>query len=411
MIIYLKKFISVQYKAVLAFIFLTAAVCGAKIFAEQTILGIDRIQEYEKLFRNKKIGLITNQTGINSKGESSVEILKKAADLKALFSPEHGIRGAAREGAFIKDTVDKKTGLKVFSLYGGQKKPSAEMLKELDILCFDIQDTGARFYTYIYTMAYAMEACAENGKTFIVFDRPNPINGTDIEGLILQEEYKSFVGLYPILQRHGMTIGELALLFNKEFSIGCELKIIPMKNWQRSKYFESTELIWVPPSPNIPNAETALLYSGICLFEGVNISVGRGSTMPFRYIGAPFIEAEELSTALNSLNLAGVLFLPAYFEPSASLYKNSLCKGVHIVVTDKKIFKPVRTAVAMLFKIREMYPSHFSVNNAEQKRCGLNLLFGSGFLTSNKKTLPQIFSAMEDNEKEFSYTRKKYLLY
>lgn len=399
-----------RMKVKFIFIFLFAVFSVSGIFAKQVIPGIERIEEYKKLFKGKRVGLITNQTGITGKGESSVSVIKKIADLKALFSPEHGIHGAAREGTFIKDSADG-TGLKIFSLYGDLKKPSKKMLEEIDILCFDIQDTGARFYTYIYTMAYSMQSCAENGKTFIVFDRPNPINGKDIEGLLLNSKYKSFVGLYPIPQRHGMTAGELALLFNKEFDIGCDLKVIPMKNWKRKNYFNNSGLVWVPPSPNIPSAETALYYAGICLFEGTNISVGRGTAMPFQYVGAPFINAEKLSEELNSLGCKGVVFVPAHFEPSASVYRSILCGGVQIAVTDKKLFKPVRTAAAMIYKIREMYPADFSIKDSENPRCGLNLLFGSDYITSNTKILTEIFKEMENDEKKFYKIRKKYLLY
>lgn len=391
--------------------FLFIAVCMTKTFSKQVVLGIDRIGEYKEVFRDKKAGLITNQTGITSKGENSVEALRKIANVKILFSPEHGLYGASREGEFIEHSIDKKTGLKIFSLYGKHKKPTSEMLKEIDILCFDIQDVGARFYTYIYTMAYAMQACAETGKTFIVFDRPNPINGKDIEGIILEEKYKSFVGLYPIPQRHGMTIGELALLFNKEFGIGCSLTVIPMKNWNRKNYFDSSNLIWIPPSPNIPVPETALYYAGTCLFEGTNISIARGTAVPFRCIGAPFINPEELADSLNALNLKGVIFIPAYFKPYASIYKGTLCYGVMLSVTNKETFKPVRTAVAALFKIREMYPDSFSINNKEQPLCGINLLFGADFITSNTKNLVQIFEIMENDEKKFAAVQKKYLLY
>ncbi len=383
--------------------------------ANKIILGIDRINEFIHLFKNKKIGLITNQTGINSSGVSAINVLNKNVNLIALFSPEHGVRGNEREGAIIENTRDKKTGLPVYSLYGKTKRPTPEMLKNIDILCFDIQDIGARFYTYISTMAYAMEECAKHKKTFIVFDRPNPIGGINVEGNILNEEYKSFVGYFPIVQRHGMTVGELALMFNKEFKINCNLEIIPMKNWNRENYFDELNLMWIPPSPNIPTAETALIYSGICIFEGVNISVGRGTTMPFRYIGAPFIDAETLSEELNKLNLTGVFFLPAYFTPALSIYKNEICKGVQIIVIDKNKFLPVQAAIVMMHKIKQMYPKNFLINNSGNKLCGLNLLTGTNILSSildnNKSKIEKYLKLISEDENKFKIIRKKYLLY
>nr|WP_253695161.1 DUF1343 domain-containing protein [Treponema sp. OMZ 791] len=321
------------------------------------------------------------------------------------------MRGNAREGTGIANTVDKKTGLTVYSLYGKTKRPTKEMLKEIDVLCFDIQDVGARFYTYIYTMAYAMEACARDGKTFIVFDRPNPINGINVEGNILEEEYKSFTGYFPIVQRHGMTVGELALMFNEEFKIGCDLKIIPMQSWKREDYFEDLNLMWIPPSPNIPTPDTALVYSGFCIFEGVNISVGRGTTMPFKYIGAPYIDAEALAETLNALNLAGVFFKPAYFTPSLSLYKDELCEGVQIIVKAKAKFSPVKSATAVMYKIRDMYPDKFKINNYPAKRCGLNLLTGTDKLSTMSLSLNAYFKFIENGEKKFLKKRKRYLMY
>ncbi|UTC75735.1 DUF1343 domain-containing protein [Treponema sp. OMZ 792] len=374
-------------------------------------LGIERVDEFFNLFKGKNIGLITNQTGIDSLGRSSIEILYEKTNLKALFSPEHGIRGNAREGAGISNTVDKKTGLTVYSLYGKTKRPTKEMLQQVDVLCFDIQDVGARFYTYIYTMAYAMEACARDRKTFVVFDRPNPINGINVEGNILEEEYRSFTGYFPIVQRHGMTCGELALMFNEEFKIGCNLKVIPMQDWKREDYFEDLNLMWIPPSPNIPTPDTALVYSGFCIFEGVNISVGRGTTMPFKYIGAPYIEAEALAEKLNALNLAGVFFKPAYFTPSLSVYKDELCEGIQIIVKDKNKFLPVKTGIAVMYKIKEMYPDKFKINNYPVKHCGLNLLTGTDKLSTMSLSLDEYLKFIEKDEQRFLKKRKRYLMY
>lgn len=259
-------------------------------------------------------------------------------------------------------------------------------------------------------MAYAMQACAENDKTFVVFDRPNPINGNVVEGFILQEEFTSFVGLYPITQRHGMTVGELSLMFNKEFGINCNLKVIPIKNWSRSSYFEDLSLVWIPSSPNIPNSNTALVYSGICLFEGTNLSVGRGTTLPFHYLGAPFINADNLVEKLNNENLKGVKFFPAYFTPNSSIYKDEACEGVYIAVRDKHSFQPVRVAIKIFNIIKKTYPE-FRINDEKMKRCGLNLLFGNASLNEKNIDEKTLFNAMILDEKKFIKKRQPYLLY
>ena len=398
-------------KIVIIFISLLSIVFLYAKSKESSIkLGIDRLDEYINIFEKKRIALITNMTGYNSEGESTISILKDKTNLRLLFSPEHGLNANFKEGALIDNAVDRKTSLKIYSLYGKQKKPTKEMLKDIDIVCFDIQDVGSRFYTYIYTMAYAMQACAENGKMFVIFDRPNPISGDVVEGFVLQDEFKSFVGLYPIAQRHGMTVGELALMFNEEFGINCNLKVIPLKNWSRTSYFEDLPLVWIPSSPNIPNARTALVYSGICLFEGTNISVGRGTTLPFHYIGAPFINADALVEKLNRENLRGVKFFPAYFTPNSSIYKDEACEGIYIAVNDKNIFQPVRVAIKIFNIIKETYPD-FKIKDEKIRRCGLNLLFGNASLSEKSIDEKALFNAMAIDEKEFIKKRRAYLLY
>lgn len=379
--------------------------------AQQLELGIERLPEYRSMFAGKRAGLITNQTGINAGGTPSAVLLQKAAFVTALFSPEHGLQGHEREGAAIGHSTDVQTDLPVYSLYGKTKRPTAEMLKDIDILCFDIQDVGARFYTYISTMAYAMEECARYNKQFVVFDRPNPIGGTAVEGNMLELEYRSFTGYFPIVQRHGMTVGELALLFNTEYGINCDLTVIPMKGWRRADYFDGLPLIWVPPSPNIPSVQTALVYAGMCIFEGTNLSVGRGTTMPFQYIGAPFIDGHTLAAALNRLELTGVRFLPASFTPSLSVYTGELCGGVYIAVTDRRSFSPVHTAVRMFYELRRLYPYEFKIKDAGKKYCGLNLLTGCSQLTDSALSEENYFRRMNNDVRAFKSLRKHYLLY
>ncbi|MGP1594051.1 MAG: exo-beta-N-acetylmuramidase NamZ family protein [Treponema sp.] len=377
---------------------------------ERLQLGIERLREFQHLFTGKRVGLITNQTGITQDGTSSAHVLQQYTALTALFSPEHGLYGREREGAIIKNTGDSASGLPVYSLYGETKRPTPEMLRDIDILCFDIQDVGARFYTYISTMAYAMEACARDNKHFIVFDRPNPIGGS-VEGSMLEMEYRSFTGYFPIVQRHGMTVGELAQLFNIEYGIGCKLTVIPMQHWQRDCYFDELPRIWVPPSPNIPSVQTAVVYAGVCLFEGTNVSVGRGTAMPFQYIGAPFIDSVLLAEKCNALKEAGVRFLPAYFTPSQSLYAGKSCGGVYIAVTDRGQFQPVRTAVRMFFLLKELYPAQFIVNNIGKKYCGLNLLTGCADLTNPSKKQEDYLNRIQQDSRTFAAIRRKYLLY
>ena len=399
-----------RLKILAVLFFLVCSIFGEAAAENRLKLGIERLSEYRTIFAGKRVGLITNQTGIDAEGTPSAVLLSRSAQLTALFSPEHGIQGNEREGASIGHNADPRTGLPVYSLYGNTKRPTPEMLKDIDILCFDIQDVGARFYTYISTMAYAMEECARHKKQFVVFDRPNPIGGA-VEGNMLELEYRSFTGYFPIVQRHGMTVGELALLFNTEYGVHCDLTVIPMEGWNRETYFDELPLLWVPPSPNIPSPQTALVYAGVCLFEGTNLSVGRGTTMPFQYLGAPYIDAYRLADQLNRLGMAGVRFLPAFFTPSLSLYAGQLCGGVQIAVTDRRSFAPVKTAVALFYELKRLYPNKFTITNAGKKYCGLHLLTGCTQLTDLSQTAQDYFTRIEKESRQFSGIRKQYLLY
>ncbi len=374
-------------------------------------LGIDNIDDHLEIFEGKRVGLITNPTGINSEYESTIDILFEKVNLVSLFAPEHGIRGDKQAGVPSQTTTDEVTGLPVYSLYGQTQKPTKAMMDTIDILCIDLQDAGARFYTYIYTMAYAMEASEEYDKEFVVFDRPNPAGGEKFEGNILEEEYKSFVGNYPIVQRHGMTIGELAKMFNEEFGIGCKLTVIEMTGWKRSMYFDETNLPWVIPSPNFPSQNTALVYPGTCIFEGTNLSEGRGTTIPFEVIGAPYIDAIEYANALNELGLKGVKFRPAHFTPTFSKHANVLCHGVQVHVTDRDKFEPVKTGWAMLDVVRNLYPEDFQILNVNNNRNMLNLLTGTNFITQDLYTLEEQFEIIEEDTAIFGEIREKYLIY
>lgn len=375
--------------------------------------GIDNIDNYLHLFAGKRVGLITNPTGINSKHQSTIDVLKEKVNLVCLFSPEHGVRGDLQAGVKLETYIDERTGITVYSLYTKDKKPSKEMLDTIDVLCIDIQDGGSRFYTYIYTMAYAMMACKEHNKEFVVFDRPNPINATDYEGNILDIEYRSFVGYYPILQRHGMTIAELAKMFNEEYQIGCNLHLVLMSEYDRSKYYDEYDKIWVFPSPNYPTIATGIVYNCTCIFEGTNISEGRGTTLPFEIVGAPFIEGKDLANKLNSFHFDGVYFRELYFTPTFSKHENKLCSGVQLHITNRKTFKPVKVGWAMLDVIRHMYPHDFAINPPykEGGHCMLEFNTGCDYIFNDKYPLEKQFTILELQTKEFGKIRQKYLLY
>ncbi len=374
-------------------------------------LGIDLIDENLDIFKDKKVGLITNATGISSEYKSSIDILYEKVNLTCLFAPEHGIRGTNQAGGSVSNEIDPVTNLTVYSLYGSTLDPTKEMMDKIDIMCIDIQDVGARFYTYIYTMAHAMQACKKYNKQFVVFDRPNPVNGTIVEGTILDTNYSSFIGMYPIVQRHGMTIGEIAKYFNEEQNIDCNLTIIKMKNWNRDSFFDECNVPWVNPSPNMPTLDTAIVYTGTCIFEGTNISEGRGTTKPFEFIGAPFIDSIALANRLNELNLDGVYFRPTSFTPSTSKHSGQVCNGVQVHVTNRNTFDSVKTGYAMLETIRTMYPSDFKILNASYSKCQLNLLTGNSYINKHTYTLEKQFEFIDEDTKTFLSIRKKYLLY
>ncbi|WP_434060447.1 exo-beta-N-acetylmuramidase NamZ family protein [Peribacillus frigoritolerans] len=375
--------------------------------------GIEVLLKEEKdVLSGKKVGLITNPTGIDSKLTSIVDLLNDDPDinLTALFGPEHGVRGDAQAGASVEYYMDEKTGLPVYSLYGKTKKPTPEMLKDVEVLVFDIQDVGTRYYTYIYTMAYAMEAAKENDIPFIVLDRPNPQGGESVDGPILEPEFSSFVGLYPIPLKHGMTVGELATLFNKEFKIGADLKVIKMKGWKRDMDYEETGLPFVLPSPNMPTVSTTFVYPATGLIEGTNVSEGRGTTKPFELIGAPYINSDELAGKLNALRLPGVKFRAASFTPTFSKHAGKLSHGVEIYITDREEFKAVPTGLHIIKTIQDLYPADFEFLAAKN----FNLLIGNGWVMSRIEegsSVNEIMKEYQAKQDAFKKVRKNYLLY
>ena len=381
---------------------------------KKVILGIENIDNYANIFEGKRVGLITNPTGITSDFVSSIDVLRKKTNLVALFSPEHGVRASIQAGMHLDTYVDDETGITVFSLYGKSKKPSKEVMDNVDVLTIDIQDNGSRYYTFIYTMAYAMMACAEFDKEFVVFDRPNPINGAKVEGNHLDvEKYRSFVGYYDIPQRHGLTIGELALLFNDKFGINCKLHVIPMIGWERDMDFEDTNLPWIIPTPNIPTVATTYVYNTTCIFEGTNVAEGRGTTTPFELVGAPWMKAERLAEDLNSYNLPGVYFRPQWFTPTFSKYKDELCGGVFLHITDRKAFNSMRTSWVMLNHIRTKYPDDFKINKpyVEGRPTLFHFEAGHDTIIENSVSLEEQFKLLDEAQNDFIKLREKYLLY
>ena len=374
------------------------------------MLGIDTIDQHLNLFAGKRVGLITNATGMNSQFQSTVDVLHVKTRLVALFSPEHGIRGAVPAGDQVGSLTDVKTGLPVYSLYGATKKPTSEMLEGLDILAFDIQDVGARSYTYIYTMAYAMQAAKENGKTFVVFDRPNPVGGAEVEGGVVKSGFESFIGMYPIPIRHGLTVGELARLFNQEFGIGCELVVIPMTGWQRAMYFAETGLPWVMTSPNIPTPDTALVYPATGIFGGTNISEGVGTTRPFDFVGAPWLDADALAAAMNSLQLPGVVFRPANYIPQFGSFAGETCSGVQLHITDRKAFRPVRTGMSLLSAVQQLSGDKFSFRFGKGTPM-IDLIVGDDALRLGRNTPEELLLTWEQEAKKFQEMSRAYYLY
>lgn len=380
----------------------------------RTILGIERIDEFKSVFEGKRVGLITNPTGIDGNFKSSIDILREKTNLVGLYSPEHGVRASIQAGVHLDTYVDDETGITVYSLYGKSKKPSKEVMDVLDVMTIDIQDCGSRYYTFIYTMAYCMMACKEFDKEFVVFDRPNPVNCEKVDGNKLDvEKYRSFVGYYPIAQRHGMTMGELAKLFNEEYGIGCKLTVIPMLNYERWMDFEDTKLPWVIPTPNLPTVATAYAYNATCIFEGTNVAEGRGTTTPFELIGAPWLKAEKLAEELNSYGLKGVHFRPQWFTPTFSKYQGELCGGVYLHITNRKEFEALKTSWTMLYHIRTKYSDDFKINKpyVEGRPTIFHFEAGDDDIIENRIPLNEQIEKLEKETKEFKELSKKYYLY
>ncbi|HEY9281866.1 MAG TPA: DUF1343 domain-containing protein, partial [Pyrinomonadaceae bacterium] len=377
----------------------------------EVLNGIDVLARDDfKQLAGLRVGLITNHTGRDRRGRPTIDVLREApasanVKLVALFSPEHGIRGQSDDK--VSDSKDERTGLPVYSLYGETRRPRAEHLKELDALVFDMQDIGARFYTYISTLGLVMEEAAKAGKPVFVLDRPNPINGLEVEGPVADADKLSFTAHHAIPVRHGMTVGELARLFNEERKIGCDLRVVEMERWRRGMWFDATGQTWVNPSPNMRSLTEATLYPGVGLLETTNVSVGRGTDTPFEVVGAPWLDGQRLAAHLNGRNLAGVRFVPVRFTPRASAFQGQECGGVNLVVTDRAQFRPVLAGVEIAVALRRLHADDWKVDSYAR------LLVNSDTLERLKRgeSADEIARSWQPRLDEFRRARAKALIY
>ncbi len=374
--------------------------------------------------RGLRVGLIANTTSVDERLSHSVDLLYAGAGgvtLGALFGPEHGIRGAAQYMVSVDDARDGRTGLPVHSLYGHDEaslQPTPAMLAGLDALVFDIQDVGSRYYTYAWTMVYAMRAAARAGIPLFVLDRPNPLGGALVEGGAIEPGFHSFVGLMSVPNRHGMTVGELARFANDAGAIGCDVRVVEMAGWRRSMAWADTGLPWVMPSPNMPTVDTALVYPGMCLLEGSEISEGRGTTRPFEIAGAPFIDGHALAAALEAEDLPGAVFRPLVFVPTFDKHAGTACGGVQIHVSDPAAFRPYLTGVAFLRAVRSLWPAEFAWRTRAyefvDKVPAIDLLCGSAVVRQaidRGESLSSIAASWQAEERRFAAARARWLIY
>ena len=382
--------------------------------------GITHLLESERgILEGARVGLIANSAAVDEKGAPVAALLMEAGiSVTCIFSPEHGYDISAAPGEAVSDRIDPETGLRLRSLYGKTRRPTEEMLRDVDAIVFDLQDVGVRCYTYIWTMALAMRSAALFGRLFVVLDRPNPIGGVAVQGPVLDPKFAGFMGMYPIPLRHGMTVGELALMFNQSFGIGADLAVIRMKGWRRRLWFADTGLKWLPPSPAIRTAESAMPYAGICLFEGTNVSEGRGTSSPFRLVGAPWLEPDVLS-GIEGRALDGFSLSPQRFTPSGSKYAGTECFGFAVNVVDREEADPVALATSLLAAIASRHRDNF-----EWDKEHFDAIAGTDALRQTicaaaelrdpdqrSRKLGQMFENWDEQGRDFERLRSQHLLY
>jgi uncharacterized protein YbbC (DUF1343 family) len=384
------------------------------------ITGLERLLDSPRL-SGQRIGLVANPSSVDRRLEHAANRLAARRDvtLGALFGPQHGFHANLQDNMIeTPHERDERRRVPVYSLYSETREPTPDMLEGLDLLVIDLQDVGARIYTFIYTMANCLKAAGRTGLPVIVCDRPNPIGGTAVEGPMLEPGYESFVGLFPIPMRHGMTVGELASLFNEAFGLGAALEVVPMEGWRRDMYFDGTELPWVIPSPNMPTLDTAIVYPGAVLFEGTQLSEGRGTTRPFELVGAPWIDAERLAQSLNALGLPGTHFRPTYFEPTFHKFAGQTCGGCQLHVTDRRSFRPVLASVAWMRELHQQAPARFAWRQPpyeyEDHKMPIDILAGSDRLRRQIEagtSAQAIAEEWEEGVAAFARVRAQFLRY
>ncbi len=385
-------------------------------------LGIEKLLETSpKWLKEKRIGLLVNQASVDSHLRHTADLLMQSYphNIKALFGPQHGIRGEKQDNMVESDDfIHPRFNLPVFSLYGVTRIPTREMLEHIDILIIDLKDVGTRVYTFISTMAYCLEAAKQYDKKVVVLDRPNPIGGDKLEGNLLKDEFRSFVGFSPLPMRHGLTIGELALLFNQHYKIGCELEIISMDGWNRSMLFNETGLHWIPPSPNMPTPATAMVYPGQVILEGTNLSEGRGTTNPFELFGSPFIDPHQLKKKVASRKLLGIHLREVFFQPTFNKWENEVCGGLHIHVTDARTYQPYVTTLAIIQDIITLYPHHFAWRTPpyeyEKEKIPVDIITGDKNLREGierQKEIADLEKTWQKELQDFKKITQSFLLY
>jgi len=383
-------------------------------------LGLDSLLARPDLLRGKRISLVCNQASVTGGLVPCIDaiIAAKCHDLEFVLAPEHGVSGYAQAQEKVDHRSDGRFGVEVHSLYGSRLTPDPKLLSGTDALVFDLQDAGSRYYTYVWTMLHCMYACAEVNVPMAVLDRPNPIDGVTLEGNVLDPRFASFVGMHPIPVRHGMTIAELAKLFNDQLQITCDLLVFKMRGWRRGMFFDETGLSWVPPSPNMPTLDTAIVYPGMCLLEGTNISEGRGTTKPFELFGAPFIDSHALCERLNDLSLPGACFRAASFRPTFDKYTDQLCHGAQLHVLNRSTFRPYLTALSIVSVVREIAPEHFNWRGPpyefETQKLPFDILTGTDSIRlaiEAGTSLREIEAGWRGQLDDFRELRKQYLLY
>lgn len=407
-------------KATLSVLAAAAITAGCASGGHTVRPGVESfVQHPPAVVAGKRVGLITNQSGMNRERQSTIDLIRAMPNMRlvALFSPEHGIRGVAETR--VNSGVDEKTGLPIYSLYGETNKPTPQMLDSVDVLVYDIQDLGVRQYTFESTMALAMQAAAEKGIPFVVLDRPNPVTGSIIEGNILESRFKTFVGIFPVLSRHGMTMGELARFYNDQQHINANLTVVPVDNWRRNMWFDETALPWVNPSPNIRRLEAAIHYPGTVFFEAVNVAEGRGSDMPFEQVGAPWLRNTEVADSMNAMNLPGVRFLPVDFNIATTgrKYSGQTVKGIRFIITDRNSYRPLAASLLMIDLIRRLHPNDFQwagQNNArDPNMLTIERHGGTAELRQaiEQGRLRELLKKWESDQRNFDQLRAPYLLY